>query len=145
MKSKTHLALMEQLVMILVFALAAVVCLRVFVYSHQLSLKNEIRDGAVLAAQNAAEIMKAAGGDLAHAQQAGAGYMGGSIEAGVWIVEFGDDWTVLEGGRYRMEVLEGKARQEGLCIAHIRVLDRESQNELLFELTTAWQKEAAYE
>ena len=48
MRSKTPLAMMEQLLMLLVFALAALVCLQVFVFSGQTSRRNEARDRAVL-------------------------------------------------------------------------------------------------
>ena len=54
MRSKAPLALMEQLVMVLVFALAAALCVQVFVLSYQTSRRNEARDRAVLEAQNAA-------------------------------------------------------------------------------------------
>ena len=58
MRNKAPLALMEQLVMLLVFALAAALCLQVFVLSDQLSRRCEERDRVVVVAQNAAEIMK---------------------------------------------------------------------------------------
>ena len=46
MRSKAPLVLMEQAVMVLVFALAAALCLRAFVWSDQLSRQNEARDRA---------------------------------------------------------------------------------------------------
>ena len=61
MRSKTPLALMEQVVMVLVFALAAALCLRVFAFSNQLSQRNEDIDHAVLLAQNTAEMLKSEG------------------------------------------------------------------------------------
>lgn len=45
MRSKAPLALMEQLVMVLVFALAAALCVQVFVLSGQTSRWNESRIG----------------------------------------------------------------------------------------------------
>lgn len=66
MKNKTTLMLMELLVMVLVFALASVICLRVFVRAQELSEQTQNRDRAVLAAQNAAETVKACG-DLSEA------------------------------------------------------------------------------
>ena len=62
MRSKSPLALMEQVVMVLVFALAAALCLQVFVLSDQMSEKNRDTDRAVLLAQNTAETIKACGG-----------------------------------------------------------------------------------
>ena len=64
MKSKASLVLMEQLVMLLVFALAAALCLRMFVLSDRKSLDFEARDYAVLEVQNAAETVKLNYGDL---------------------------------------------------------------------------------
>lgn len=58
MKSKAPLVLMEQLVMVLVFALSAAVCLQVFALSGGLSRTCEARDRAVVIAQNAAETLK---------------------------------------------------------------------------------------
>lgn len=62
MKSKAPLALMEQLVMVLVFALAAALCVRGFVLSERISRRGEARDMAMIAAQNAAEALKGTGG-----------------------------------------------------------------------------------
>ena len=77
MRSKAPLVLMEQAVMVLVFALAAALCLRAFVWSDQLSRQNEARDRALLEVQNAAEALKHTGGDMAHAQEEAARRLGG--------------------------------------------------------------------
>ena len=61
MKNKTSLLLMEQLVMVLVFALAAALCLSLFVKADQISRATVQQDEAVLLAQNAAELLKATG------------------------------------------------------------------------------------
>ena len=63
-RSKAPLALMEQIIMIFVFALAAAVCLQAFVYSDTLSKKGEQRDLAVTRAQKLAEYCKAEQGNL---------------------------------------------------------------------------------
>ena len=63
-RSKAPLALMEQIIMIFVFALAAAVCLQAFVYSDTLSKKGEQRDLAVIRAQKLAEYCKAEQGNL---------------------------------------------------------------------------------
>ena len=61
MKSKAPLAMMEQIVMVLVFALAAALCLQTFVLSGKISKKTEAKNRAVTEAQNVAEIMKNGG------------------------------------------------------------------------------------
>ena len=58
MRNKSKLVLIEHMVMLLVFALAAVVCLKMFALSDKMSRSYEVTDGAVLAAQNTAEILK---------------------------------------------------------------------------------------
>ena len=59
MRSKASLFLMEQLVMILVFSLAAALCLRLFVRTQEISLGTTRRDAAVVIAQNGAGLLKA--------------------------------------------------------------------------------------
>ena len=58
MKSKAPLVMMEQIVMVLVFALAAALCLQTFVLSGKMSKMTEVKNRAVVEAQNAAETMK---------------------------------------------------------------------------------------
>lgn len=64
MRSKAPLLLMEQMVMLLVFALAAAICLQAFVKSDGLSGASEDRDRAVTLCQEAAEAVRHSGGDL---------------------------------------------------------------------------------
>ena len=59
MKSKAPLVMMEQIVMVLIFALAAALCLQTFVLSGKISKETEIVNKAVIEAQNVAERMKA--------------------------------------------------------------------------------------
>lgn len=58
MKSKAPLVMMEQIVMVLVFALAAALCLQTFVLSGKISKMTEAKNRAAVEAQNAAETMK---------------------------------------------------------------------------------------
>ena len=58
MRSKSPLALMEQLVMVLVFALAAALCVQAFVLADGRSQQTVDRDHALLEAQNVAETLK---------------------------------------------------------------------------------------
>ena len=63
MKNKASLSLMEQLVMILVFALAAALCLGAFARADSIHKQTSRRETAVQIAQNGAEILKS-GGEL---------------------------------------------------------------------------------
>ena len=69
MKSRASLSLIEQTMMLLIFALAAALCLRGFVLADTRSRTYADRDQALLCAQNAAQTLKACGGDYAAAAE----------------------------------------------------------------------------
>ena len=54
MRSKAPLVMIEQMIMLLVFALAAVLCLQAFTTSKEISEESICRDRAVVEVQNAA-------------------------------------------------------------------------------------------
>lgn len=64
MRNKAFLSLIEQMCMILFFAVAAAICLQGFAKANQLSLAQQEKDRAVIAAQSVAEVLKDARGDL---------------------------------------------------------------------------------
>ena len=113
MKNKASLQLMEQLIMILVFALAAALCLQVFAKAGEISEETDHYDRAVTLAANAAEVLKATGGDEEAAEALG-----------------------REG--YRVAVTEKAKRLPGLAEAEIQV---SYGQQLLFRLDTGWQEE----
>ena len=114
MKNKTSLLLMEQLVMVLVFALAAALCLTVFVKADRISRETARRDEAVLLAQNAAQALKATSGDTERAI------------------------VTASGSDYRMEI-ERTDTHSLLGQAEIRVWQ---EDELVFTLRVGWQEVA---
>ena len=96
MRSKSPLALMDQLVMVLVFALAAALCLRAFVLADQTSRHHADVDRAVLLCQNVAETLKSTGLPMAEAQNAAMNCMGGTMEQGVWYILYDENWEQTE-------------------------------------------------
>ena len=118
MRTKTPLVLMEQLVMVLVFALAAVICLRMFVLSNNLSEHYAAADRAALEAQAAAEHMKH-GMLEQYAKERNA-----VVDDGVWTVAFDDDWNVVqpdEKADYTLSITEENSGHELLWCARIQV------------------------
>lgn len=113
MKHKVSLQLMEQLMMLLVFALAAALCLQVFARSGEISRETARRDQAVILAGNAAEILKATEGDAEAAE-------------------------ALSREGYRVAVIAKQQRLPGLAEAEIQV---SWDQQLLFSLDTGWQEE----
>ena len=79
MKGKVSLTLMELLIMTLVFAMAAALCLQIFAKADELSRATILQDRAVLLAQNGAEVMKACAGDLDTAAKGLDGSLDGNV------------------------------------------------------------------
>ncbi len=143
MRSKTPLALMEQVVMVLVFALAAALCLQVFELADRTSRRNEAIDRAVQVCQTAAETLKAAGGDVAHAQQAAAARMGGAVEEGLWYVLYNENWKPVDGideAVYALYVRGAAAQTDGMVKADVWAETCEVDGGELFSLTVVWQE-----
>lgn len=63
-RSKAPLSLMEQLIMVFVFAFAAAICLQAFVYSDNLSKTGTAKETAAMRASEVIEVCKAYHGDL---------------------------------------------------------------------------------
>lgn len=154
MKSKAPLALMEQMVMLLVFALAAALCLQAFVKSDQISLRSQNRSNAALAAQNVAEVIRYNGGSLEYALTETANRQGGSyLENEGLVIAYDEEWKVAaENQAYLLTVQEIPTAEEGLHKVLIKVVSGQNQegtaeqttfgdlaeSELLFEMETAW-------
>lgn len=136
MKSKAPLALMEQLVMLLVFALAAALCLQAFVLSDQMSGRCEERDRAVTAVQNAAEALKSCGGDL----DAGVRILGGTSAGGQWQIGYDAGWkqTAVDQAVYQVLVVL-KPTEEPL-LGSAEVLAQTVEGRQLFQLAVSWQE-----
>ena len=113
MKSRTSLQLMELLVMVLVFAIAAALCLQVFAKASGITEETARRDRAVTLAANAAEVLKATAGDTRAAE-------------------------ALSREGYQVTVTRLPARQPGLAEAEIQV---SCEEQILFCLDTGWQEE----
>ncbi len=148
MRSKTPLALMEQAVMVLVFALAAVLCLRVFVWSDMTSETGAAKDMAAVKAQSVAEVIKnegKTGGGEEEVLAAAAKALGGKYDGAAVSLEIGylDDWQVTseDGRTYCLSAAPADLGTDMLGAVHITV-DECSSGEILFEIDAAWQKEA---
>ena len=137
MRSKAPLVLMEQLVMVLVFALAAALCVQVFVLSDQTSRSHEARDRAVVAAQNAAENLKGCGGDYAAAAERWGGDWNGSM----WGFSYDEAWPVCQDqsqAAYHALVTPAESGRDLLGQAQVTVYTAEG--DVLFSIPVAWQE-----
>lgn len=125
-RSKAPLALMEQIIMILVFALTAAVCLQAFVYSNTLSKRGENENLAAAHVQEVVEHCKMLSGDL---DQVCGSLSGERTESGLKVYYEEDRMTVILAITDSSQWLE-KARVS---------VELEDGQEI-FSLDTAWQK-----
>lgn len=145
-RGRTSLLVMEQLAMLLVFALAAAICLGVFVSSDQLSRRVQAQDRAAELCQNAAETLQATGGDVPGALARMSGAEPGYRDGFGYFVSYGPDWSefVSDGVRsahYTLRVRELDSGVSGLGKAEVEVYRQQSgKAESLFRLETAWQE-----
>ena len=124
MKNKTPLVLMELVIMLLVFAVAAGLCLRAFAGAERISRTGAEDDRAIAAAQNGAELTKFYSGDL----ETAAAERGGTWDGVSW------RFTV-DGCPVTVTLLHAESPYLGT--AAVTAGD--------IELTVSWQKEEAYE
>lgn len=158
MKSRAPLALMEQMVMLLVFAVAAALCMQTFVKSDEISLRSYARSSASFAVSNIAEAIRHSGGSPEHALMGAGEISGGRYEkeldkeGGRLIVFYDEDWnTVQENGAYCLTAQEVPDSGEGVgkvLIQAFLLADKQDEAEqtklldfLLFELEVSWLRE----
>ena len=135
MKSRAPLALMEQTVMVLVFALAAALCLRTFVLADGISRQVEATDRAVLWAESAADTLKARNGDLAQA----AAELGGNLDGQRWIIPLDETWQETAGEpTYPLTAQPIQSGQPLLGRTQIDVAEKNGDS--LFSLEVCWQE-----
>lgn len=125
-RSKAPLALMEQIIMILVFALTAAVCLQAFVYSNNLSEEGDKENLAASHAQEVVETCKMYSGDLDQVQLK---LSGERTENGLSVFYEEDHMTV---------VLEITEQSDWLARAKVSVQDEKDKE--IFSVDTAWQR-----
>lgn len=147
MKSKAPLMLMEQMVMLLVFALAAALCLRAFVKADGISEQSEARDHAVVLCQNMAETIK----DSAETNhQLVLSAVASRLDADTreadtsFSLFYDENWqrtnTAAETA-YCLDVVKLNSEIPGLGKARVTVT--ENPGEALFSVEVAWQEVSA--
>ena len=110
MKSRSTLLLMEQVIMVMFFAIAAILCIQIFVYAHRTSIKNAQRTEASVVVQSVAEELKCSGGDYeAISRLHGGNWDGTALEIKDENAEYIVCVTPLEDSNPYMDKAEVKA------------------------------------
>lgn len=146
MRSKAPLALMEQLMMVLTFALAAAVCVQVFALSDKLSQHNAARDKATVLCQSVAETLHHNGGDVEAALTQASGAAPGARDGFGYFCSYDENWESLTGDRlqhssYTLRVSQVDSGVAGLGKANVEAFAwRAGTMESLFALDVTWQE-----
>ena len=123
--------------MLLVFALAAAICLRVFVYSSDLSVNGETMSHAVTAVQNAAESLKLSCGDVQkHAQN-----VGGTVDGEAWYQNYNELWQPVTDEKTAFTVKTAPVQTENALLGGADVWASDDDGNTLFRVTVYWQEE----
>ena len=93
-RSRSTLFLIEQLIVIAVFAICAAACARILTAAHFNAIDSRDISNAILKAENGAESFKASGGDLALT----ADILGGTFDSGnnAVIIYFDQQWHISD-------------------------------------------------
>ena len=136
MKNKAPLTLMEQLTMILVFALAAAVCLRLFALANTMSVNAADQDQAVMKVQNAAETLKLFQGDFERFVET----CGGEQTSTGWKIGYDENWEPVaeKTPTYAVEAIEFDDQIPLLRTATVTANARNGKQ--LFQINVSWQE-----
>jgi hypothetical protein len=118
-RSKSTLFLIEQLIVIAVFAMCAVACISILTAAYFNANDTRSVSHAVLKAQSGAEVFKATGGDF----EAMADILGGSyildeyngVPGFVFVIYYDDTWLVCgnDNATYRLIIRADEPRVKG--------------------------------
>ncbi|SFQ36184.1 hypothetical protein SAMN02910358_01766 [Lachnospiraceae bacterium XBB1006] len=126
-RSKAPLALMEQVIMVLVFALAAAICVKAFVMARSMSIQSRTRDRAMEICQSMAEQYKSE-------------QLNTTPEA----VFYDGMWRVTEeNSTYKLEFKADN--NDAYEVSGTLYMVEVEKNKIICKLKVAWQKEGAHE
>ena len=135
MKNKAPLTMMEQVIMLLVFALAAALCLQAFTAADRTSKTYAARDRAATAAQSAAEALKSTGGNYEEA----AALLNGFVYDGELVIYYDKNWRLSDAPQIAYVVTAPVADTALPLLAQTTVTVTDADLEPLFSLPVSWQ------
>ncbi|MDD7643224.1 MAG: hypothetical protein PUK75_12275 [bacterium] len=140
-ESKAPLVLMEQVIMVLVFALVAALCIQAFVLARTLSVRMTDRDRAMNVSQTLAETVKACGGDTEEVREK----LGGETDGERLLFFYDGEWKASDQADASFLMVFEKEEGTGFCKnGRITVSDASGEQEIS-SLHIAWQGEKADE
>jgi len=136
-QSRSTLFLMEQLVVIFIFAICSVVCISIYVESYLIGKSSLEVNNAIRVAGNAAESYISAGGDIYYVAQFLGGINDQTDYKGNLVVYYNDQWesSGKEQASYILRITKTDNPAPSLIIAEVTVSRADGEN--LFDMTIA--------
>lgn len=137
MKNKAFLSILEQLCMILIFAAASAICLRVFSLANEISQNRDALDKAVVAAQYTAELLKSSSGDF----EICAKELSGQTSDDILTVLYNSDGSPINSGSeeyFKLTAVKTVAPHNLTECAQITVTQSDT---VIYSLCVIWQAE----
>lgn len=136
MKNKVFLSLIEQVIMLLVFALAAAICVQIFLLSNQLSWNEYDQNQSMIKTINAAETLKSCNGNYEMLVQ----LLGATSNETHLELYYDDNWnsTAHERSEYQLQIYPLTSDNDLLGTA--KLLTKNKSGDVLFTMTVAWQE-----
>ena len=129
---KSTLFLMEQLIVILIFAFCSAVCVDIFVDSYLMTLRSKDKTGAILAAESCAETFKAVNGDMDKASEILEGVVTNGINE--MKVFYDKNWQACPDGdaAYTLTVTAGESRDNSPTMETINIVNHRGEDIVSF-------------
>ena len=135
MKRNASVILLELVIMLLVFSVAAALCLQAFVWADSQSRQSGVMDNAYIQIQNAAEILKHHRGNYALAARDAGGQWNGEE----WSIYYDDNWQRADTPSvFCLRAKPLPVEAEYLGMAQLTVTD--ASGSVLAELHVSWQE-----
>ena len=132
-RKKVPLLLMEQLIMVFVFALTATFCIQAFVVASQISKESQAKDQAVNLAQNVIETLIATKGNLEELES----IFGGNANGDNWTLTLDENWS--ESDISEFTVIVNEKGGDGY-LGEAKIIVKNQKESVLFEQNVAWQE-----
>ena len=121
-KSKSTLFLIEQLIVIAVFAICAAACVSILTAAYFYTNDSSATSNAIIKAESAAEVFKATGGDV----YAVADIMGGSaffdVTSDKLLIAYNSDWQIdYYNASYILQLMVHPPDSSGIVIGELHV------------------------
>lgn len=135
MKNKSFLPLLELILMIGIFTLAAAICLNTFATANKLSKQSEAKFAAVNAAESVAEAIKSSNGDFSAISEK----LGGIADSDSLTVYYDSLWVSTDSENAEF-ILQVTKKNSGTLFLGTALITVYHGDDLIYELTVGWQE-----